>query len=813
MCFHLLLRPLALIALTLLLVPAGHAKKPRPLAFSTTGINGYALPMWPKVADTIHVTSCDEGSPAFGKLKEGDIIVGIGNKKFTDHPLGQIPKLLDEAEAADGKMILLLDTGKKVTLQLPKLGAYSPTAPYHCPKTDTIIEQAAERLMKEEGLGSTPTRAGLLGLMATGEQRHLDVVTPIMQNKLARFDQQAIDEYLKTGKGDFGSTGWTWGYRVIALSEYYLLTKDETVLPAIRAYGLGLARGQDPVGLWGHRMATEAMKGRAPGYGIMNQCSMSNFMGMLLARKCGINDPVLDAAIERTNAYVADHIGKGGFPYGVHGHKPDIFNNNGSSASAAICMALMDNKEGSKYFSRITIPTHDKLTLGHASHFFNPLWTPLGASLSGPEVTQEFFKRSLWYFNAKRHWKGGFPGKGRSGYFAGQALLTYCLPRKVLYITGREADESIWVRDSNEIDRLMGLNQIDYKGLSDEKLFELLEDPIIQVRTHASREMSGRLTFKWANKLDEAPYTPILLDKIKNGSEQEKVIALNVLGGIFRDQSKHFAGTFAEVMNNTEESHAVRLAAACAFQNCGEATLPYLDDIFRFTLEDHPGPDPFGHVDKQLAKTFESILKDLHKNPESLEKLRSHETLRYQVASQFLDHPRQNVRGTGIKLLEGINLEGFHIVGEKLMYVLNDEDPSYHTYSSVLNADGINILADLNIKEGLDLLEDGIFHGDGKWGFKYRALIKALPSYGAHAKPYLPKYEAHKDINKPGDRFTPDWQKAVEIINNDKNPKKLMTAEEAIQMGKKLYQEIQEAERKEAERKLAEKTKADNTDS
>jgi hypothetical protein len=781
------LKHLVVLAVVLALMPvvdATAANKPQGLLIAPMGFRGLLVPKWPHDPVEIHVTQIEAGSPSDGTdLKIGDIVVGIGNEKFAEHPLPALAKAVDIGEAAGGNLTLLLKDGKQVTIKLADLGAYSDTAPYNCAKTDALIEQAVEQLMKEEGLGSTPTRTGLLGLMATGEQRHLDVVTKFIQNSdMIKVDPQLIDQYLKTGQPNLGSTGWTWGYNLIVLSEYYLLTKDEAVLPAIRTYALGLAKGQDAVGLWGHRVATAASMGRIPGYGIMNQCSLSNFMGMLLARKCGIQDPVLDEAIEKTNAYVAHHIDKGGFPYGVHGPTEEHFNNNGTSGMAAICMALMGNKEGAAFFSRSCLPTHDKLTLGHASHFFNPLWTPLGASLSGPEATQQFFKQSLWYFNRKRHWEGGFPGKGRAGFFAGQALLTYCLPRKVLYITGREADESIWIK-GDELDRLIELNRFDYDNADQDELFAMLRDPLVQVRAKAAKELSDRLTFTWGRKLGKDPISPTLLDMIKNGSEQEKIIALKALGGIFRGYSTHFADRFVDVMNDPTQPYSVRVAAAEAFRNCGEGVFPYFNDILRFVLEERPErPDRFGHTDRTFALAIEQILRDL-KTPEAAQGLKTDKVLLYGVASRFLDHPRQNVRGVGIKLLDGIKLKDFHIVGAKLMYVLKDEDLTYHSYSSVLNADGIGILAELNIKEGLDLLEEGIFEKDGKWGFKYSALLKSLPKYGANAQPYIAKYEAHPDINKKGDRFTPHWEKVVETIEQDQHPKKLITAQEAIQLG------------------------------
>lgn len=776
---------ITLLALGFLILSTADAK---PVNIGPTGILGSAEPKWPHPAVAIRVDSCEKGSPADGQLNAGDLIVGIDGKKFTKSPFAAFPEAVDIAEAKDGKLNLLLEGGKQVTLQLEKMGAYSPTAPYDCAKTNKIIEQAAERLMTEKGFGSSPTRSGLLGLMATGEPEHLAAVRDyIHQSDILKVDTKAIEQYLQTGQPDMGSTGWVWGYNLIALGEYYLLTKDETVLPAIRAYAIGLAGGQDGVGLWGHRMARGELR-RAPGYGIMNAASIPNFIGLIIAQKCDINNPVVDAAIEKTYAYVADHIGNGGFPYGVHGHKPEIYNNNGSSGSAAVSMALIGNLEGAKYFSRSCAPTHDTLTVGHASHYFNPLWTPLGVSLSGPEMTQEFFKRSLWYFNGKRHWNGGFPGNEGGGFFAGQALLTYCLPRKVLLITGREADESIWVRDPQMVNELITMDKVDFKSKSLDELLEMFNHPFSQVRVGVIKEVQNRRrasTEKASKSQTVDAITPKLKQLALHGKEQEKLVALDCLGGVtsreIRPDTAKFLG---EILNNQDESLQVRVAAASALGrgNCGEEALPYYDDIMRFTLEKRSQPDPFGHVDSKLASALDNMTKRI-KEPELEKGITVDRQTRYRVAKQFLDHPRQDVRGFGGKLLKDIPIEDFHIVADELLHVLQNNDPSYHTYSSTLNADGLGVLAELNIKEGLDLLEEGIFHGSGKWGFKYRALMSALPKYGANAKPYIAKFEAHKDINKEGDRFTPQWQKVVEQIMNDTSPRKLITVEEAKQIG------------------------------
>ena len=142
------------------------------------------------------------------------------------------------------------------------------------------------------------------------------------------------------GKRDAGYVGWYWGYTCLLLSEYYLMTGDKYVLPAIKAYAVALASGQDASGLWAHRMATVARNGRLPGYGQINQPSLTCLMGLLLARKCGVQEPVVAQAIEKTHAFFASFVGKGELPCGVHNPMPDTFNNNGKCALAGLVLAL-----------------------------------------------------------------------------------------------------------------------------------------------------------------------------------------------------------------------------------------------------------------------------------------------------------------------------------------------------------------------------------------------------------------------------------------------------------------------------------------
>ena len=88
------------------------------------------------------------------------------------------------------------------------------------------------------------------------------------------------------------------------------------------------------------------------------------------------------------------------------------------SGMGAVSMELLGNKEGTKFFAKCCATTYGNLNQGHASAFFNPFWTTLGAARSGPEVTSEYFKRILPYHNQRRMHDGDVAGRPREGHHA-----------------------------------------------------------------------------------------------------------------------------------------------------------------------------------------------------------------------------------------------------------------------------------------------------------------------------------------------------------------------------------------------------------
>ena len=170
----------------------------------------------------------------------------------------------DEAEgpAQKGRLVLTLKGGKTAELQLKPYGAFSPTAPFKCKKTDAIVKAIAEKMISgEKGLREDRLPVGHLGLMATGEQKYIDFVkASLAQQSWAKPDRAACMAVMEGGK-DMGYVGWYWGYALTALAEYQLLTGDKTYMPGIETYALALAKGQCQSGTWAKGRVSRAICG------------------------------------------------------------------------------------------------------------------------------------------------------------------------------------------------------------------------------------------------------------------------------------------------------------------------------------------------------------------------------------------------------------------------------------------------------------------------------------------------------------------------------------------------------------------------
>ncbi len=761
------------------------------------------------------VHAIEPGSPADGKLKKGDVVFGL-NEGLSEAVLA--------AEASNGKLTLRLAGNKKVTLQLAPLGEFSPTAPYDCPKTEKLITMAADGLLLNYK-AVEHTNVSLLGLMATGEKKYLDfayekiqVFKPITYDGIS-LQARARKKVKESGKGAPTVGAWRTAYDTILMAEYYALTKDAEILPALKTYTLSIVEGQDSAGLYGHKMS-DPETNRAPGYGVMNNVSLASCLAMQLAKKVGIEVPGLDQAMERTLTYIEYHIDKGGFPYGFHGPRDFDFNNNGTSGMAALCMTLAGNKEGAKFFSTMSAASGGSLGRGHGSSLFSSYWTPAGVNVAGPEATQKFYSTVQKYLTPRRRWDGSFSQGYKEGHLGGVALLAFCLPRQALMITGRDADESLWL-DAKQADLAINMSEL-HKDKSLPELITLFGHHNPVVRTKAFNEITVMVgadakSKKTIEKAKEKKPSPKILKKLKkisdgkkaiakefptlenlvsSGTEHEKIYALKCyLYGCPEGDLTNRIKTIAEILRDTKQADSVRVAATAQLTSLGADARPYFGDILKFLMEERPN-DHFAEIDFQIAAAIDPLSAALEWNYYKAGFI-TDRNLFHQAAARLMEHKRQKPRGTGARMVRFVPKESFHFVARDLDHILKDDDKTYHTYHNARNAmePAVQIFGDYNILEGVGYLTDYILSGGGRWSFKMMMLTNSLPRYGIHAQPVLPKIKDYKyvkviyaqaEANGGEHRFLPRFEKMVKDIENATDGPPLVPLEESIKQSKEL---------------------------
>lgn len=762
---------LALFAIATTVAPV-HARfiehKERHLG--PTGMFGVTSPV------EIKVTKVEPGSPADGKIKAGDIIVAAGGTEFKDQTRKQLAEAIDRAETreAKGVLVLGLKDGRKVDLQLEVLGSYSDTAPVKCPKTDAIITRTADHLARTRRFGRGDMNIGLLGLLATGEEKYIKVVREVLH--AAPWAQPDIKLSLDT----YNRTAWSWGYTNLILGEYYLLTRDEQVLPAFKAYSIAIASGRDAAGLWGHGMATLDLNrgqpnGRLPGYAVMNQSSLPCFISLLLADRAGIKHPEIQAGIAQTHGFYTDFIGKGTLPYGVHDPSSKSFNNNGMSGLAAVAFAIRGNKEGAAFFSRMSAASHAIMETGHTGHFFNQMWTGPGANVAGPETTAAFFKQTRWLHTLNRKWDGDFTydcSEYPDGIFtyrglsdAGSHLLNYCLGRRKLLITGRDGDPSLWLKGS-DVERTIALATLDVKTLGDKELLALFGHPLPKVRHEAAWLMRSREH----GLLDE------IRAMIRKGTREQRLSAIGYFGyQCPPEQVKAALPDLAAVLRDPAEDLELRANAAGSLSLLGETAYPMHAEILKLIAADEPD-DPRGRIDEQLGAALVALCPD----PFGAGLVKD-KKLFYQAVGKLLDHRRAIGRTHGARLLANMPLEDFHHVGDRLRHIIDDQDLTYHAYHNLgPQTESLTVLANLGIEGGVEAVFKILDSPLGKMGFKLRLLMAVLPKYGAAAKQHLPRLREMA----PGGRFDKPWRDMIQAIEGAEGPAKAISFDEAMKAGK-----------------------------
>lgn len=261
---------------------------------------------------------------------------------------------------------------------------------------------------------------------------------------------------------------WQYGLYGIALSEYYLITREAWVLPELEKINRWLVAAQHPQTAAPERAHIAGGFGHGPhspsggnGYGSFNVVTAQAMMAWALIQRCGVS-------VERPRFEAAhDFIAKGTNPIGYVWYADGVggagYADMGRTGSSALAHYLDSaNNDAYKAFGRHNaecIGNHpDTFIDTHGCPLLGMVWTALGAATDPPSL-RKLLDQNRWAFSLSQCPDGTFyyqPNRDNNpqDYAAAPRLaataataLILTLQQKQLQITGARA-VVIQVKDS-----------------------------------------------------------------------------------------------------------------------------------------------------------------------------------------------------------------------------------------------------------------------------------------------------------------------------------------------------------------------------
>ncbi|MFM2170098.1 MAG: hypothetical protein RI957_327 [Verrucomicrobiota bacterium] len=586
--------------------------KPFVYHFGPTGISGYMS--GGAVGDQILVKDTIKGSPADGKFLPGDVITGMNGVKFQaggnlgltignavieaerevnsgkitfqvwrdkNYPARtgakniagtDIDQLINEVTADDSLYDWKADEERKeevknmdlkkypldpitleIELKLRTFPEYADSAPYDCPKTKQILEEAWKSLEKKFVADPKNPRAGkggvieAMALVASGKPEHREIVKQWVRSKNCPWQPptEPIGAIFEPGnKSSGGKLTWHYGYVGLYCALYYDATGDDYVLPALRKYAIEAAMGQSKSGSWGHTFAFPSFNGGRfhemnPGYGALNAAGNRCFFLIALAKKLGVEHPEIDAAIVRAHKFFGSYVDQGAIPYGDH-IAADTDDSNGKNAGTAFAMKLIGDDHAAKYFGMMSAHASFTPRGGHAHDYFTQ-WSSWGASLCGPDIRAMAERNMRWRRTLCRMYDGSFVYHSPSEKYGtlhdptATEVFHQAVILKQTLITGKDVDEKLYPteRETKQLlasaygqlnnDHLKKLAGKPWQERSTDELLDLLDIFIPKTRKQVAAELGKRL------QAGETAIVPRLVELLGNQSARFRHGALTAL--------------------------------------------------------------------------------------------------------------------------------------------------------------------------------------------------------------------------------------------------------------------------------------------
>ncbi len=688
----------------------------------------------------ILITAVDAGSPADGVLQVNDVILGVDGKAFTDDARKSFGYAITATEAKNGSLPLIRwrdGQTANVELKLQALGAYSETAPYDCPKSRKILEQGC-RLIAKNGLNDTEIYSSLnaLALLASDDRSYHPM--------LAKYAQK-VAESLRPD-----TWNWYYAYGNLFLSEYVLATGDKTMLPELKRTTLAAVKAQCMNGMWGHAPALP--NGHSEGYGGMNQIGVPMTISLVLARQAGVSDPSLDKVIGKSVAFLRYYVNKGAIPYGDHPPGGNVHDDNGKTSCAAVLFDLLGDREASSFYSWMATAAYDEREHGHCGNLWNMLWALPGAARGGPLATGAYLKEQGWYYDLARNWKGGFvyqkivEGEENDNYtnwdLTGSYLLSFGLPNKSLYLTGRKTSVAMPL-NSAAVKNIIAAGCDFYpdgerNGYLTRKNEELLE---------GLKSWSPALRFRSAQALGkrEDEFVPALLTMFAGKDLYARYGAVEALGRL--GPRGNAAAPQLRAALKDPDTWLQSLAAEALARIGGKAGEESINDLFAMTLRTTPTDlrrmqqrassmalfSPYPGRDEPRG-----ILSDALQSVDSKQL--------YPVMKSLLQNEDSVVRASIIPALEKLTDRDLAALLPSIVEAVQTLAPTNEMWGDDIRQAGLDLLSRHLIREGMFLCVSTI---EWRWGMDLQKRMEYLARYGNNARAALPRlHELESELVK-----------------------------------------------------------------
>jgi len=783
-----------------------------------TGAQGrmYVKDFMTRQARQILIIKVDAGSPASAVLQVGDVILGIGNKRFAEDPRKSLGRAITQAETEENKGILKLLRWRKgkqevVSLQLRVMGTFSETAPWDCPKSKKIMDEALRYLAKQKKWSRFSLEA--LAFLASGRGEYIRLVREhLHEAKWARPDVKC------------GTHAWTAGYRNLVLTEYYLATGDKYVLPAIREYAVKTAMGQSGSGTWGHSFALPSknegkLHGRLGGYGELNAAGLPCFLSLVLSRKCGVEHPEVDLAIARSSRFFRQFVGKGTIGYGFHRPSLEHYSNgrngdssNGKNAIAAVTFSLLGDRDAARYFTKMVTSSYHEREYGHSGNSFSQFWGAPGANCGGPKAVAAFRKELRWYSALTRRADGSFVYQPLGGTYGGGALsvtvahvLANALPLRKIHVTGKGLDPNECLDDA-EVKEAVDAGRwrlADYDRISADELIERLDCWSPGAREWIAEALGEK----------EGNFVPRLLKMLASDDRDRRAGACTALG-YQRRRAASAVPALSKALSDTDST--VRVAASYALMRIGEPARKAVPDMLQavLTTKEQESMRPtqqavaycLGHKGTGTAPLyFTGMFASWPEGENPLEGL--DRKLLVPAITELLKHPSARVRGCAAQAFRYLRADDIAVMAQDIHDVSGNLAPSFAMFNDLPRNHGLDLMAKNRFAEGIPLCLDTL--DTDMWGKQTRFPNRfgVLKEYGGAAKSVLPRLKELRWLLR-----TPEHrgllEETIKAIESDRDPAKLTSLADLVD--KRLARELASAKSKQQRVSLCRKLMDDH---